>query len=50
MSIFQKRLSAPNQLATLREMESKVNVGKVGKGGSRTGELSVTQDCPPSRL
>ncbi len=29
MSIFAKRLSAPNQLATLRELESKVNVGKV---------------------
>lgn len=34
MSIFQKRISRPNQLATLRELESKVNVGKVigGKG------------------
>jgi hypothetical protein len=29
MSIFNKRLSAPNQLATLRELEAKVNVGKV---------------------
>jgi len=29
MSIFQKRISRPNQLATLRELEGKVNVGKV---------------------
>ena len=30
MSIFQKRISRPNQLATLRELEGKVAVGKVG--------------------
>jgi len=29
MSIFNKRISAPNQLATLRELEAKVNLGKV---------------------
>lgn len=29
MSIFQKRISRPNQLATLRELERHVNVGKV---------------------
>ena len=29
MSIFKKRTMAPNQLATLRELESKVSVGKV---------------------
>jgi hypothetical protein len=29
MSIFTKRTMAPNQLATLREMESKVSLGKV---------------------
>lgn len=29
MSIFNKRISRPNQLATLRELESKVAVGKV---------------------
>ena len=29
MSIFQKRISRPNQLATLRELEGKVAVGKV---------------------
>jgi len=29
MSIFTKRISAPNQMATLREMEARVNVGKV---------------------
>jgi hypothetical protein len=28
MSIFNKRISAPNQLATLRELEAKVAVGK----------------------
>ena len=31
MSIFQKRISRPNQLATLRELEGKVAVGKVGR-------------------
>lgn len=30
MSIFKQRMMRPNQLATLREMEAKVNVGKVG--------------------
>lgn len=29
MSIFNKRISAPNQLATLRELEAKALVGKV---------------------
>jgi len=29
MSIFNKRISAPNQLETLRELEGSVNVGKV---------------------
>lgn len=29
MSIFKQRMMRPNQLATLREMEAKVNVGKV---------------------
>lgn len=29
MNIFQKRLSRPNQLATLRELEGRVNIGKV---------------------
>ncbi|GFR41698.1 hypothetical protein Agub_g2445, partial [Astrephomene gubernaculifera] len=29
MSIFKQRISRPNQLATLRELEAKVNVGKV---------------------
>lgn len=29
MSIFKQRISQPNQLATLRELESKANVGKV---------------------
>lgn len=30
MSIFKQRMMRPNQLATLRELESKVSVGKVG--------------------
>jgi hypothetical protein len=30
MSIFKARISRPNQLATLRELEAKVAVGKVG--------------------
>ena len=30
MSIFNQRISRPNQLATLRELEAKVSVGKVG--------------------
>lgn len=30
MSIFTQRMMRPNQLATLRELESKVEVGKVG--------------------
>jgi len=29
MGIFNKRISAPNQLATLRELEGNVDVGKV---------------------
>jgi hypothetical protein len=48
MSIFKQRISRPNQLATLREMESKVNLGKVrhprvssirGKGYGRLRDL-----------
>jgi hypothetical protein len=30
MSIFKQRTMRPNQLETLRELEAKVNVGKVG--------------------
>lgn len=30
MGIFNRRISAPNQLATLRELEGNVDVGKVG--------------------
>ncbi|EFJ50639.1 F1F0 ATP synthase, subunit alpha, mitochondrial [Volvox carteri f. nagariensis] len=30
MSIFKQRISRPNQLATLRELEAKVSVGKLG--------------------
>jgi hypothetical protein len=32
MSIFKERTMRPNQLATLRELESKVSVGKVRRG------------------
>jgi hypothetical protein len=36
MSIFTQRTMRPNQLATLRELESKVEVGKVGAACSNT--------------
>ena len=42
MSIFKQRISRPNQLATLRELEAKVNVGKVRKiplGASEPGPV-----------
>lgn len=37
MSIFKARISRPNQLATLRELEAKVAVGKVNAGGDKGG-------------
>ncbi len=32
MSLFRKRLSSPNQLATMRELEAQVDVGRVRLG------------------
>jgi hypothetical protein len=36
MSIFKQRTMAPNQLATLRELESKVSLGRVRSTGRQT--------------
>jgi hypothetical protein len=36
MSIFKQRTMAPNQLATLRELESKVSLGRVSSTGRQT--------------
>lgn len=48
MNIFQKRLSRPNQLATLRELEGRVNIGKV-RAPDHTqwtaGYALVVKDC-----
>jgi hypothetical protein len=42
MSIFKQRTMAPNQLATLRELESKVSLGRVSAGTVNTAEASDT--------
>ncbi len=44
MDIFKKRTMRPNQLATLRELESKVSVGKVH---TDTHNLSQHEAWPP---
>ena len=53
MSIFTKRTMAPNQLATLREMESKVSLGKVSKAVIlaiiHVGRCQGFQIAPPPR-
>ncbi|MEW5319158.1 MAG: hypothetical protein WDW38_010327 [Sanguina aurantia] len=47
MNIFQKRLSRPNQLATLRELEGRVNIGKVQWVQDNLAILSgVNSDAP----
>ena len=40
MSIFKQRIMRPNQLETLRELESKVNVGKASPAGPLTQRSS----------
>ncbi|KAJ9515099.1 hypothetical protein QJQ45_028891, partial [Haematococcus lacustris] len=53
MSIFTKRLCAPNQLATLRELESRVCVGKArpdSSSSSSKGGRTLQPTCLPLPL
>ena len=54
MSLFRKRLSSPNQLATMRELEAQVDVGRVRLGSLGnalllSGVVECCQLCCPQR-